>query len=153
MRHWGLTTFDNTSNMSEGWRSMGKKVNTNAIAFKVQRCEAPSHSGVLQKAISPGQAQHTLIKTEAERQTAGLLHSSITWGRKKCEAQRWEKQSSEVCHKNLPVVVLRTMSRGKLLPERLKICLLHMAKQWMSVSGLGLWGSTLKPRRVHQTAS
>lgn len=34
------------------------------------RCAAQSHRGVPRKAISSGQAQQTLIKSEAERQTA-----------------------------------------------------------------------------------
>lgn len=52
-----------------------KQINKIAVALSALRCAAQSHTEVPQKAISPGQAQHTLIKNKADKQTASQLTS------------------------------------------------------------------------------
>lgn len=69
-----------------------KQINKIAAALSTRSSEVCSSVTVPQKAISPGQAQQTLIKSEAERETAGHLYCYIL--EHLCVCLQGEKQSA-----------------------------------------------------------
>lgn len=71
-----------------------KQINKIAAALSTRRSEVCGSVTVPQKAISPGQAQQTLIKSEAERETAGHLYCYIL--EHLCVCLQGEKQSAAV---------------------------------------------------------